>query len=73
MRLVLEIDNKQAVSAYRERTAAISGGLKAIALALSTPQDNSAQVQAAIDQLTAELNAGTAVVQDAINQQRKGE
>lgn len=51
---------------------AIGGGLKAMALALSTPQDNSAQVQAAIDKLTAELNAGTAQVQDAINKQ-KGE
>jgi len=50
---------------------AIGGGLKAVALALSTPQDNSAQVQAEIDKQVALLNAGTAVVQDAINQQTK--
>jgi formiminotetrahydrofolate cyclodeaminase len=52
---------------------AIGRGLTAIALALSTPQDNSAQVQAEIDKLVAQLNAGTAEVQDAINKQQKGE
>lgn len=51
---------------------AIGGGLKAIAIALSTPQDNSSQVQAEIDSLTAKLNAGTTEVRDAINQ-HKGE
>jgi len=58
---------------YDRRTLETSAGLKAIALALSTPQDNSAQVQAEIDKLTAQLNAGTAEVQDAINQHKKGE
>lgn len=58
--------------AVNKLAEAIGGGLKAIALALSTPQDNSTQVQAAIDKMTAELNAGTAQVQDAINQHDKG-
>jgi len=52
---------------------AIGRGLTAVALALSTPQDNPAQVQAEIDKLVAQLNAGTAEVKDAINQQQKGE
>lgn len=52
---------------------AIGGGLRAIALALSTPQDNSAAVQAAIDQYVKELNASSAKVEDAIKQQSKGD
>jgi hypothetical protein len=49
----------------------IGGGLRAIALALSTPQDNSAAVQAEIDKLTAQLNAGTADIKGAIDQRIK--
>lgn len=50
----------------------MGGGLRAIALALSTPQDNSAQVQGEIDKYVAQLNASTDNVEDAIEQQ-KGE
>lgn len=67
----LDLILRGANGAVNKLADATGGGLKAIALALSTPQDNSAQVQAAIDKMVAELNAGTAQVQDAINQQQK--
>ena len=60
------------LGAYNRRTDALAKGMNAIALALSTPQDNSSQVQAEIDKLTAQLNASTDTVEDAINQQQKG-
>ena len=37
----------------------IGGGLHAIALALSTPQDNSGEVQKQIDKFTSQLKTGT--------------
>jgi len=49
----------------------IGAGLRAIALALSTPQDNQAAVQAEIDKLTAELNSSTAKLKGEIDQQTK--
>lgn len=61
------------IDAYNRRTSVIGQGLNTIALALSTPQDNSEQVQAKIDELTAQLNASTDKVEDSIEQQRKGE
>lgn len=51
---------------------AIGRGLAAVALALSTPQDNSAQVQAQVDEITKQLNASSDKVEDAIKQS-KGE
>lgn len=51
---------------------AIGRGLAAVALALSTPQDNSAQVQAQVDEITKQLNASTDKVEEAIKQS-KGE
>jgi hypothetical protein len=47
------------IGAYNRRTDAISSGLRAIALALSTPQENSEAVQKQIDQFTAQLKTGT--------------
>lgn len=47
---------------------AISGGLHAIALALSTPQDNSAEIKV----LTDELKQSQDVLQSAIDQATKG-
>ena len=47
---------------------AISGGLRAIALALSTPQDNSAEVKALTDKLKQSQDA----LQSAIDQATKG-
>jgi stress-induced morphogen len=61
------------IGAYNRRTDALSSGLHAIALALSTPQDNSAEVQKQIDSLVAQLNASTAEVKDAIDQHNKGD
>jgi hypothetical protein len=49
----------------------IGAGLRAIALALSTSQDNQAAVQAEIDRLTAQLNTSTAEVKSAIDQTQK--
>lgn len=40
--------------------------LSVIAKAVSTPTDNSAEVQAMIDKVTADINASTDVVEDAI-------
>ena len=49
----------------------LGAGLQAIALALSTPHDNSAQVQAEIDKYVAQLNTSTADQKDAIDQHTK--
>jgi hypothetical protein len=49
---------------------ALGGGLQAIALALSTPHDNSLQVQAQIDELTKTLRASSDKVEGAINQDK---
>lgn len=43
----------------------IGSGLQAIALALSTPQDNSAEVQAQIDKATQDLKQSTSAL-DAV-------
>lgn len=48
----------------------VGGGLRAIALALSTPQDNSTQVQAEIDKLTARLHASTTTVDESVKRQK---
>lgn len=45
--------------AFNRFSDAIGGGLRAIALALSTPHDNSAEVQKQIDQATAQLKSST--------------
>ena len=58
------------IGAYNRRTDALSGGMQAIALALSTPQDNSTAVQAEIDRLTAELKASRLNVEEAIKQDK---
>lgn len=50
---------------------AILNGAKVLALALSTPTDNSAAVQAEIDKLVAQLDVGTADIKNAIDQQTK--
>lgn len=60
------------VGAVNRLADQIGGGLRAIALAVSTPQDNSAQVQAEIDRYVQEINASSTKVEDAIKQQ-KGE
>jgi hypothetical protein len=49
--------------AFIRAVNSVGGGLQAIALALSTPQDNSAQVRAMIDK----LNTAGDKLQDAIN------
>lgn len=51
---------------------AVGGGLKAIALALSTPQDNSSQVQQELDKVEAKLKSTTDKLQSAIDKS-KGE
>lgn len=47
---------------------AIGGGLHAIALALSTPQDNSEAVQKQIDQATAQMKSSTDALDAAVQQ-----
>ena len=46
----------------------IGAGLQAIALALSTPQDNSQQVQQQIDEFTRDMRESRKVVETAIKQ-----
>lgn len=47
---------------------AVGGGLQAIALALSTPHDNSAEVQKKIDELTASLKPEADALEDVVKQ-----
>jgi hypothetical protein len=61
------------VRAIAAQTKDIGKWLSLIATAASTPQDNSAEVQAEVNKLVAQLDVGTAEVKDAINQQQKGE
>lgn len=49
--------------------ATVGNGLNAIALALSTPQDNSAEVQKKIDALRAELRIEAAALEDSAKTQ----
>ena len=51
---------------------AVGGGLQAIALALSTPHDNSAEVQKQIDQVQQKLKTATDQLRSAIDKS-KGE
>jgi hypothetical protein len=59
------------IGAYNRRTDAISGGLKAIALALSTPQDNSAEVQRLINESTKQVHAQVEALKSALDQSNK--
>ena len=72
-RLVLEMPlNGNLDQVVRLFIKTLGGGLQAIALALSTPHDNSAQVQAEIDKYAAEVKA-TASALDLATKQSKGE
>lgn len=55
------------IGAYNRRTDVVGAGLQAIALALSTPQDNSSQVQAHIDAVTRQLKQQADAVQAAVD------
>lgn len=48
----------------------VGGGLQAIALALSAPQDNSTEVQRLVDQMTKQINASSDQVEEAIKTQK---
>jgi len=58
------------IGAYNRRTDALSEGLHAIALALATPQDNSGDVQAHINQVTARLKQPTDALATAVEAQK---
>lgn len=68
----LDLILRGAIGAVNRFSDSLGGGLRAIALALSTPQDNSAQVQEEINKLVQQLNVGTTAVKGAIDQS-KGE
>ena len=78
MKTVHEVDSRGTlyylinafIGAYNRRTDALSGGLHAIALALSTPQDNSGDVQAHINQATAKLKQQTDALATAVEAQK---
>lgn len=59
------------IGAYNRRTDVVGAGLQAIALALSTPQDNSSQVQAHIDKLTQQLKQQADAVQAAVDKAKE--
>lgn len=50
----------------------IGGGLQAIALALSTPQDNSSDVQKHLDDLQAKLKTSGDALEEAVNRFQSG-
>ena len=58
------------IGAYNRRTDVLGAGLQAIALALSTPQDNSAEVQAHINQAAAKLKQQTDALATAVEAQK---
>jgi formiminotetrahydrofolate cyclodeaminase len=58
--------------ALNKLASEIGGGLRAIALALSTPKDNSAEVQKQIDQYVAQLRGSTDKLDTAVKE-TKGE
>lgn len=71
-RLIIELPlNSNLDKVVRLFISTLGQGLNAIALALSTPQDNSAAVQAEIDKVTATLNASTAELKGEIDQHTK--
>lgn len=51
---------------------AIGGGLQAVALALSTPNDNSGEVQKQIDAVQEKLKSTTDSLQSAIDKSKGG-
>lgn len=60
------------IGALNRFTDILGAGLKAVALALSTPQDNSPQVQQELDKVEAKLKSTTDKLQSAIDKS-KGE
>ena len=50
----------------------VGGGLQAIALALSTPHDNSSDVRQHLDALQAKLKASGEALEDAIKRNQSG-
>ncbi len=70
-RLIIELPrNGNLDVVLRMFISTLGAGLQAIALALSTPHDNSAQVQAEIDKYVNQLRASTNNVQSAIDQSK---
>lgn len=63
----LDLILRGSIGAINRLADAIGGGLQAIALALSTPQDNSEEVQRKLDELTAILKPEA----DALEQSAK--
>lgn len=68
----LDLILRGAIGAVNRFADQVGGGLKAIALALAMPQDNSTQVQQQLDQLEQHLKAERERLQSAINTQAKG-
>lgn len=68
----LDLILRGSIGAVNRFSDALAGGLKAIAIALSTPQDNSEEVQKQIDHVEAQLKWQTDALQSAIDQ-TKGE
>jgi hypothetical protein len=70
-RLIIELPKGGNLDAVlRLFITTLGGGLQAIALALSTPQDNSAEVQRKIDQYSERIGEQRQDLQNAINRQK---
>lgn len=63
---------RASIGAFNRFTDTVGKGMTAIALALSTPNDNSAEVQKQIDEFVKQLKSSSDNVEDAIKQQSEG-
>lgn len=66
----LDLILRGTIGALNRFTDVLGGGLQAIALALSNPKDNSAEVQKKIDAFTQDLKSSTDMVEQAINEDK---
>lgn len=77
-KMVLELSSIKAsinnlTKAIRAHSDNTGKWLAALALAASNPEDNSAEVQRALDQIAADINASSDEVEAEIDNQTKGE
>lgn len=63
----LDLILRGTIGALNRFTDVLGGGLQAIALALSTPQDNSGEVQKKLDEVTKNMKSSTDALQQAID------
>lgn len=62
----LDLLARGSIGALNKLADAIGGGLRAVALALSTKEDNSAAVQVELDKQAEKMNASAAAIEEAL-------